>query len=108
MFYQKRREKHEIDKIDELFQTKYRLIKDLYPAIWRKLNQGETSGFGKENLRKAVDLTHYTSSERRAPSGSAAESGVIHNATLRFHRFNLFERDFGGDRRVGDVTQFRF
>lgn len=38
------------------------LIKDLYPAIWRKLNQGETSGFGKENLRKAVDLTHYTSS----------------------------------------------
>ena len=38
------------------------MITDLRPVIWRTLDRSETSAFGKENVRKAVDLNKYTQS----------------------------------------------
>lgn len=38
------------------------MITDLHPVIWRTLDRSETSAFGKENVRKAVDLNKYTQS----------------------------------------------
>lgn len=38
------------------------LITDLRPIIWRPLDPCENSAFGKENVRKAVDLNHFTPS----------------------------------------------
>ncbi len=35
------------------------LVTDLRPTLWRPLDPCETSSFGKENLRKAVDLNQY-------------------------------------------------
>ena len=38
------------------------LITDLRPIIWSPLDPCEKSAFGKENVRKAVDLNQYTTS----------------------------------------------
>lgn len=38
------------------------LITDLRPIIWRSLDRSESSAFGKENMRKAVDLNKYIQS----------------------------------------------
>ena len=38
------------------------MITDLRPIIWSPLDPCEKSAFGKENVRKAVDLNQYTTS----------------------------------------------
>ena len=78
------------------------LIKDLYPAIWRKLNQGETSGFGKENLRKAVDLTHYTSSVTAWKVEKTPTNAVIRTTVdYRVDQENRFYSDLSLFNRSG-------
>ena len=86
------------------------LIKDLYPAIWRKLNQGETSGFGKENLRKAVDLTHYTSSVtawkvEKTPTNAVIRTTVDYRVDQENHFTVTYRYSIGVDGRLNVYYQ---
>ena len=68
------------------------LITDLRPIIWSPLDPCEKSAFGKENVRKAVDLNQYTTSVKEWSYYSGKSGLSCRFCQSFYHYLSLFNR----------------
>lgn len=81
------------------------LITDLRPIIWSPLDPCEKSAFGKENVRKAVDLNQYTTSVKEwsvedRPDEVIIRAKVDYHVDSANHFITTYRYSIGVDGRL--------